>query len=258
MEPLPNEFENLQSVYIRTYNRVVRQGFRDGIEDDDFSTPEGQMKRACLIQDNDSALQMLLRINLFYIVRGEAKQLHPPIYEMPISDNEPVMLHPQVILKFQEDSENRHRRENRILKNVRVSFRMMDENTSTITQTEIDRLQRNIARLFPRDYKFKTGRYKVSYLDEVKGYRLILTPYSKAIGERLIEKVLSIRDHNPEWSRLSISEQPRRNFNTQEYTTILNERRRLPKPRSIAECFLKKATLKLHGHLAEIPLYETY
>ena len=69
--PAPgNEWEFLQSVLMRLYNRVVRDDFRDGIPDDTISTPESALRYACLIKDNDTAPMALCRMFLYFLVRG--------------------------------------------------------------------------------------------------------------------------------------------------------------------------------------------
>lgn len=248
-----NEFENLQTVYMRTYNRLVQQSFRENIPDDDFSTPESQMKNACLVKDNDSASIMQLRVDLFFMVREEGKRLHPIHYEMPLPEWESTFYRPQVILRFEEVRPPGGRVVNP--KTVRVSFRLTNETAETITQTEVDGLSRRIEQQFPRSYVFKTGRYKMSYRDKSHGYELILSPYSRAIGERMIGKVLAVGGHEPDWERMTVSEAPQRNYLRDEYIRVLGNRQMMPKRRRVAEVILKKAVLKVHGQLADIPLY---
>lgn len=250
-----NDFENLQSVYIRTYNKLVRQSFREDIPDDDITTPEAQMKAACLIKDSDSALQMLLKSNMFFMVREEGRRLHPPIYEAVMPDQEPVVNHPQLILRFSEDQAAQQRARRKQPKTVRISFRIMNQTVSQISQSDCDRFQTAIRSQFPNTFYFKTGRTKMSYYDDQRGYRLIIAPHSTAIGERLIDRVLAIQGHSPNWERLTVSEAPRRNFSRRDTVTILGQQRQLPDRRPIADVRLRKATLKLG--LEDVVLWET-
>ena len=87
--PAPgNEWEFLQSVLMRLYNRVVRDDFRDGIPDDTISTPESALRYACLIKDNDTAPMALCRMFLYFLVRGRGLEEPsiPMIWELKEGD----------------------------------------------------------------------------------------------------------------------------------------------------------------------------
>ena len=251
----PDDFENLQTVYQRVYNKLVKESFREDIPDDDFATHESQMRYACLIKDTDSATMMLLKSNMFFVIREEAKRFHPPHYELPIYEWDSVVSRPQILMRFQE-SKSDARQHHRQPKIIRVSFRLMDETSETLTQAKVDQLKHRIPIQFPRNYQFKTGRYKMSYRDKTKGYELVITPHSTAIGEKLIEKVLAIGSDTPDWEKMSVSQAPRRNYDATQRVRILNESHTLPHRRAIADLILKRVVLKVHGGLADIPLYE--
>ncbi|MGF1535365.1 MAG: hypothetical protein ACFB4J_02605 [Elainellaceae cyanobacterium] len=254
----PNDFENLQSVYMRVYNRMVRESFREDIPDDAFSTPEAQMRYACLIKDNDTATMMQLRSNLFLMIREEAARLQAPIYGIPTAEyQEAVRFRPQVQLHFEEPRDEAAAA-NRERKRVRASFRLMNKTPETVTQTDMTALRNRIAQQFPRSYRFRTGRYKLSYRHREEGLELVIPPYTEPEGRQFISKVLLVAGATPEWDRLTVSTYPDRNFNRREYARILGRRRRLPQQRPVANVYLKKAELKLHGMLTDAQLYETW
>jgi hypothetical protein len=250
-----NDFENLQSVYLRTYNKLVKKSFRADIDDDDFATPESQMRNACLIKDSDTATMMVLRSNLFYIVRGEARALHPPIYGLPAQDyHESVKFKPQVIFLFQESREDASKAKRRP-KTVRASFRLNSKTTSNITQADIDRLTTKIKGQFPATYRFKTGRIKASYRDKDRGLELVLSPYSTNEAKTLITKLLSAQgvietgSDSPDWTKLSLSQKAVSNFDVNEYVRVLGKRKALPKRRPVTTVSLRRVELFLHGQL---------
>ena len=250
----PSSFENLQSVYRLTYNRKVREMFRDDIPDDSFSTPESQLKNAMLIQGNDSANIMLLRINLFRMYREE--QQIPDVYGIPITSfDETVVYRPQVCLSFLEPLEEARTRNAR-QKRVRVSFRLMNETSETLTQSNITSLESGIRREFPDSYVFNTGLIKISYRDKPSGYELILNPSTVNEGKEMINQVLGIRNHVFNDDFMTVSQSPGRNYKAVPTQRILGESVRMPERRRITKVRLKRAELKIHGLAKDIILLE--
>lgn len=250
-------FEHLQDVYMRVYNRQVRASFRADLQDGDISTPSASMKEACLIKDTDNAQMMLLRLNLFYFVREEARNLQPINYLMPFPEwNDDVTNKPQVILYFEETKEDAKAKKRRAI-TQRVSFRLMNETVETITKADIEELSREIRTTFPRTYRFRKGRIKLSYRDKKNGYELIITPYSENEGRELITKVLSLRDKVPDWELLTNSESGR-NFAKRETVVYQGKPKKLGEKRPIGYVILKRAELKLPGGVGSEVLYETW
>ena len=63
--PLPDNFspwEHLQNVLRQVHNRIVKEEFSDITDDDDIVTPRGSLKKACLLDDNDSAEMTVFKV----------------------------------------------------------------------------------------------------------------------------------------------------------------------------------------------------
>ena len=253
-----NDFEQLQSVVRRLHNRIVRDDFRDDIQDDDLQTPEGALRYACLVKENDSAQMMCMRFWVFYLMREYGSRLHPAMYIHPVEDyQESVQFKPQLVMWFWEPQAEAKLR-NKPAKRVRVSFRLVKETSETISQVDIDGLKSRVKTEFPKSYRFKTGRYKASYRDKPNGIELILAPYDEGQAKTMVEKVLNIAQVRTDWTNFSISTHPDRNYTQQEYVQILGERKKLPSKRPITNVYLKKAELHIHGLTESVPIFESY
>ena len=253
-----NQFEMLQSLIRRIQNRIVRESFREDIADDDIATPEGFLKAKCLHHDNDTGVMTLMRLFLFYVIREEGRRLHPAMYTYPVDDYQAsVKFKPQVVFWFWEP-QNEAKTRKRPAKRVRASFRLVRETLETLTVADVDRLKQRVKAEFPRSYRFKTGRLKASYRDKENGLELTLAPYSRTEAKEFIGKILDVADVTPDWDLFSISEYPDRNFSEQSRITILGESKKLPDKRPIANVYLKKAELHIHGNTESMVLYDSY
>lgn len=260
---LPSNFshaENFQDVVMKLTNKRVRKHFADVGPDDwepDLSTDRGRLRIACTHQEKDTLLETIGRLLLFNIEIGSSLDDLVHAYAMPVPDyHESVEFKPQVSLEFYESyaeakAANRNYRARAV-----VSFRLTDKESHTITQADISRLQTEIRTTFPKSYVFKKGRHKISYRDKKLGYELILSAYTEAEAKELITKVLSLRNHTPNWEYFNNSTSGK-NFNEKKSVTILGKRVTLPKRRPIANVRLKKAELKIHGRLKDIVLYDS-
>jgi hypothetical protein len=250
-------FEHLQDVYLKVFNKQVRASFREDLQDGDISTDAGSMKEACLIKDSDNAVMMLLRVNLFYLVREEGRQLHPPMYMLPMQEYQDELANKiQVILYFEESKDEARKKKRRPI-TQRCSFRLMKETVETLSAADVEELRREIRTTFPRTYKFRKGRIKLSYRDKANGYEMIVTPYTESEGRELITKVLSLRDKTPNWEFLTNSESGK-NFAKRETVIYQGKSKKTPEKRPIGYVYLKRAELKLPGGLGSETLYETH
>lgn len=257
--PAPNDFENLQSVYMRVYNKLVRESFREDIGDEDFSTPESQMKYACMIRDNDTAQMMQLRSNLFLFIREEAKTAQPAIYGIPVEEyQDSVAFRPQVQLYFEETRASRATHD-RQMKRLRVSWRLVNETSQSLTEGMVQAMRVRIGAQFPRAYTFKTGRTKINYRDKEVGAEWQVLSHTEGEGKHFLKKLARAAGFNTlNVEHLSVSYYPERNFNGATPITILGKRHRLPERRRIADVYLRRAELKIHGNLTDVQLYETW
>lgn len=258
-------WEHLQSTLMTYYNRDVREAFRDDIADDDFTTPEGVLRNSCLIKDNDTATMCNIKMMNFLFVRQRKQLLDGILIGKPeYGMDGAVPYHPQVTIFLEEKDRDYRRRiqkhsrdEHPRKKVVQVSFRYMDKTSETFGQGEISRLKIAIPQIFTPTYRFKTGRFKHSYRDPQNGYRMILSGYSKQESRELIDKVLQLRNNQPNWDYFTASTSDK-SFSTKESITVLGKRQRLPARRQVAEVYFRKAELYLYGIQKPISLFDRH
>lgn len=251
--PLPNNFsawEHFQSTLIQVQNRRVRDEFSDA-DDDDISTPRSSLKQACILRDDDSAMLTLLRLEFFYYVLRKAQDLQTPVYGIPVpSFQEARKFRPQIQLYFQEDSEDVEPGYTPVT--GEISFRLMTESAETITESEARNYANKIRTSFSSGAAFvwKKGKIMSTYTDRARGYQLQLLCRNRTEGRRVIEQILDIQGHSPDWQFMNVSEneEPTQRFPTvPSNVTIMGKSRKKPRQRPIADVRFQYALLHLHG-----------
>lgn len=252
--PLPQgfqEFEHLQDVYRRTINPIVREEFNDtDWEDDnpDLTTARSHLRYACTHKDSDSAQMTQMRADLFYMVVGKARALHPPIYGIPSTDlQEIVKFHPQVSLHFTQDQDSVP--DDLTPVRAQISYRLINESASTMNETKARALGNEIKNTFGTGggYRWRKGHYKVSYIDQSKGYYLRLLTYSEAEAREVIQKVLSLNEHTLDNDFLNVSETRRTLTATPGTQMVYGKPRRKPRDRPIAYVRFRYAQMDIWG-----------
>ncbi|MBT9314381.1 hypothetical protein [Leptothoe spongobia] len=252
-----NEWEHLQSTLIRVQNRIVRDSFRADLDIDNLTIPESALRHACLIKDNDTTQMVSLRLKLFYDIRESGNHGMPPIFALPdFHPHQFVKGKPQVIFTFSEKTDAWKARGAKRRKQVRVSYRIMDRDSEAVTEAQLRQLATAINATFPRSWSFKTGRYKVSYRDKEHGWDFITAPYTVPDGKELISRVLSLEGSTPDWSLLSVSEHPNRNYRERRTARVLGKTKELDEQRQIATTVLDKVEVHLYGSLQNIVLID--
>lgn len=255
-------FERRQNTFRQLHNREVREAFSDvfdipanGIPYDPTkitpnSSPRKLLRNDLLIEDNDSFSEMWLKRELLGFMKDDDTPVLLPSYDdVPISVTDKPHVHLHFIEKKSTAIIGKRKRAEAL-----ISFRIVNETISTITQTDLNNLRRDINLAFPSTYELKKGRFKYSYRDKANGFEFILTLLNETEAREVITKVLSIRDKVPDWDNLrtSISE---RNFTTRKTVTILGQVEKLPLERPITDCYLYKAVVSL-GRLKKINLLQ--
>ncbi|OUC15639.1 MAG: hypothetical protein B0A82_05800 [Alkalinema sp. CACIAM 70d] len=258
--PLPegfSEWEHLQDQIIRIHNRQVRDYFSDIVEDNDLTTPRGSLRHACLMKDEDTSVMTQLRLWLFEVTAGHAKSLQPDIYGLPVTTfQERYTFAPQVQLYFLEPATQTENGYPQV--EGEISFRLTEPEYENVTPTEARNLARRIKSVLATPpFVWKKGRILCTYKDEKKGYNFQIYVTSETEARRVIEQVLDIRTHTPEWDYLTVHES-RRNFPIVPPTkTIYGKSRRLPRQRPRADVRFRYAALHLHGVPNAITLVST-
>lgn len=244
-----SEFERRQSTLMQLRNRKIRQDyFADVIDTTPNDSPRRILMDDLLIKDNDCFADMWLKSELLKEVMEEDTPVFLPNYDdIPISVTDKPHVHLYFIEKKSTAILAKRRRVDAL-----VSFRITDKTVSTITQSDLNELKREINLAFLSTYQLKKGRIKYSYRDKVNGFEFILSLTSESEAKEVITKVLAIRDKVPDWDRLSASTSEK-NFDSIQNINILAQLQKLPKQRPIANCYLKSAYVTF-GKLRKIDL----
>lgn len=248
---ISNEWKNLRSFLRKTHNREVNEWFRD-VEDavPENTTGRKQSKRACLIRGKDSQNMALLKIHAFmYIV--QRVQLRPNVFGTPTGTVQAQRkFRPQIVLEFIEDEIDAETGYGRV--DGRISFRLMNETSESLTITELRALANKVELEFmaSNGYVWKKGKDLCSYTDWAKGYQLQLLVRNKTDAKALITKVLDIQGHTPDWSKLNYKEndEPTEAYPTiPPNNTILGQVNREPRIRPIASVRFATAYCSIWG-----------
>lgn len=258
-----NDFEHLQDVIIRTYNKKVRDSFKDDILDDDIKTPEGALKYACLIKDKDTSGVMTLRMLLFSLVRGDFEILNH-IYATPILDyHRDVKFAPQIVLLFKEsqsDAKLNKRPTNPV--RMRVSFRLNKIDEDSIKQTDLDKWATKARALFPKTYTHVIGLNRYSYRDSERGLGFLIRGSSMNEATEMFKKIIDLieyirtnsvnLDKNPLYfagSKITTHKDESVSTSKTVKLTGLNESYKIPQRYKNVKVHFYKMELHIHGRL---------
>lgn len=254
---IPAEFsetEHLQNL-IRLYvNKMIREDFRDlggDAWEPDVTTKRGAMRYAMTHKDSDPIPHTLLRLFLYYFVYSKARDLQAPIYGIPSIDfQEYTKFHPQVHLFFHEDIDDVEEGYQPI--KGKIAFRLMDESSDSMTRTKAEILANRIKTNFAANngFRWHKGWHMAQYKDPKKGYHLQLYVFDRGEAKRVIEQVLDIQGHSPDWGLFQFNERdnPASQFPTIPGTErIYGKIRRKPRRRPRAYVRFRSAELHLHG-----------
>ena len=167
-----NDFEHLQSVIKRLHNKEVREAFSDLGGDEwlpNINSARASLRQACTIYDSDSALIMLLKQNLYFLTLRKAKDYQATILGMPKGSMDAIRKYrPQIMLYFKEDSGDVDPEFGPV--EGRISFRLMDEDSESITKAKLTTLANKIKTEFGNSngYRWKKGKEYYSYTDKDK------------------------------------------------------------------------------------------
>jgi hypothetical protein len=255
--PLPDNFspaEHLQDVVMLIQNKIVRAEFND-VGDDawvhDITSSRGSLRVACTHEDADSIDMTLTRLWLFYGILRKCQDFHPAIFGIPsTSFQETTKYHPQIRLHFIEKTTEVEKGYQPL--ESQVSIRLMNETTETLTKAEATIIANKVKTLFHTGVPFfwKRGKQLISYTDQSKGYYFQLLVYDITNAKKVIEQVLDIRGHTPDWKLLNTKQnaEPSTTYPTVPVTkTIMGKPYKQPRRRPVGTVHFKYAVLHLHG-----------
>lgn len=249
-----SDIEHLQLTIRRYLNKQIREDFRDLYGENDSWQPEvgttrGSMLQALLHQDSDPITVTATRMMLYYFTYGKAQALQAPIYGMPATHfQESIKFHPQVRLLFIEDQSLVEDGYEPV--KADISFRLMNETENTITPAKAKTLANKINSLFAtgKGFTWKKGREKWIYTDQSKGYQLRVLGWNEIEAKKIIEQVLDVQGHTPNWEEYLSKSTRERRFSTIPGThQIYGKQRRKPRDRPVAFVRFRLAELKVWG-----------
>ncbi|MGB5768946.1 MAG: hypothetical protein WBM32_03615 [Crocosphaera sp.] len=258
-----NAYEHLQDVVRKTHNREVRDAFSDLGDDEwlpDINTPRGSLRQACTIDDKDTASMILMRQNLFFLTLRKAKDYQADIIGTPKGNVDSTRQYrPQIVFSFKEDSGNIEEGYDPVV--GRLSFRLMDETSTSITNNKLQQLANKIKLEFGSNngYVWKKGKKYYAYTDKAKGYQLQILAINENEAKDLIRKVLAIQNHVLEEKRLTTNtnaDQAEAYPIIPPNINILNEVQREPRKRPVANVRFQHAVCNIWGKQKIVPLYD--
>lgn len=256
-----NEVELLQSVIRRYVNRQIREDFQDLGGDDwepEVGTTRGAMRHALTHKDADSVPITLARMFLYYFTYGKAQALQAPLYGIPATQfQESIKFHPQVKLLFLEDQSLVEKGYEEV--KAEVSFRLMGETESTITPAKAQTLARKINTLFAtgQGFTWKKGHEKWVYTDQSRGYLLRVLAWNESEAKKIIEQVLDVQGHTPNWQEYLSKSTRQRSFSAIPGNHLVyGKQRRKPRDRPVAFVRFRYAELKVWGMAHAVTLVD--
>lgn len=255
---ISKQWQLVRSWLRKTYNKEVHEYFKDldPALDPDNSTGRSTTKAVCLIGASDSqgiAVQKQENFRRLKELVGLGACAPSHDYErLPGLSFRGI---PQVQLWFLEkystakaDGRAKHPAE------ARVSFRINDdwsvESTARAMALKIkDKFATPI-------FQFNAGEVKVTYWDKTKGYDFRLLVASKEEGKRIIESVLDINGHTPQWKHLGVHNSDD-DFATPETARVIGKTVKIASERPRTNLYFRYAIAKVPPLSDEIALVDT-
>lgn len=255
---LPEGFshaEHLQDTLRRTFKREVRDWFREvDLDDVDITTARGSLATACDHQDEDSLLMTLGRVLLFETLRGRfAERLvgsSGDVGHTSYRTDVRRRTRPKIKLYFLEDQGDVEPGYAPV--DGQITFRLMDYTPGTLTpaiaQTIAQRIKSNFAT--GNGFVWRKGRNMYSYSDWAKGYQLQLLCRSDSDARQVVDAVLDIQNHTPDWTYFNekVNADPAGAYPTiPDIDRAYGEQRRQPRRRPVANVRFQYASLEVLG-----------
>jgi hypothetical protein len=254
----PNTWEHLQTTLMQVQNRIVREEFNDVEDDDNIATPRQSLKVASMLKDDDSAIETIIKLIFFYVVLRKASDLQPAIYGIPVTTfQDSVKFLPQVRLFFLEDSHDVEHGYSPV--EAEITIRLIGETSESMTEAKAKTIANKIRTLFcaGNGFTWKKGREMWTYKDPSKGYNLQLLAWSETEAKKVIEQVLDIQSHSPNWDKYLSGTTKKKTFPTVPVMSrIYGKLRREARERPIATVRFRYAELKLHGLPNDVQLVD--
>lgn len=135
----------------------------------------------------------------------------------------------------------------------RISFRLMNKTPQTIARQDLEFYANRIKTLFGGESPFiwERGKESYSYTDHIRGYRFKILAANEQAARKVVEQVLDIQSHSPEWelmNRNTAVVAPETKYDdTPGKQTILGKSYREPRRRPRVTMVFLKAEIHIPG-----------
>jgi hypothetical protein len=143
----------------------------------------------------------------------------------------------------------------------RLTWRLMNETSETITKGELTRIGEQIKAIFGANngYVWQKGKEMYTYAEWDKGYQMQILARSAAQAQDLTTKILSLQGHTPTWKFMTKTEnleEQARYPETPQTKVILGETVTMPKLRPNVEVRFTHADARVHKLTQPVILFD--
>ncbi|MEH2211899.1 hypothetical protein [Nostoc sp.] len=259
----PNDVELIQQFCLQYVNKSVRGHFKDldEIAESELTTTNSRhvAKMVSLHKDKDPITLTVARLLCFYFSMGDFESSSDLLDTEKYIPAKLRQYHPQIKLYFIEDLNDVEPGYSRL--DGTISFRLMSENSETLSKTDLERYGNKIKSIFGAGSGliWKKGKTMYVYADWDRGYQLQLLCRNTSDAKNLIQKTLDIQNHTPDWKYLSFEEnaEPAEKYPTiPGHKTILGKQIKDSRSRPICEVKFKESMIRVPGLKNLICLYD--
>ncbi len=184
------------------------------------------------------------------------------VYGTPVSSyQETVVFAPQVQLLFLEKKDDQLDKDKPLIDGS-ITFRLMNKTNETITATDVDLLAQKVESKFAKPpFVWNKGKKCYTYFDKKKGYQLKINVPNEVEAKRVIEQVLDLQGHSPEWEFLNLNQavqELQKYDETPRSKIILGKPRKQIRRRPIGKVTFYRAELHIHGLDQPVVLHPLY
>ncbi|MBD2204940.1 hypothetical protein H6G33_04225 [Calothrix sp. FACHB-1219] len=226
-----------------SFNREVYDWFKDA----DSNNTRKALRDDLLIGAKDSIAIAQVKMRAFREIIQKT-HLKPDIIGMPKIDvDADVTYKPEVTLFFKQNKESVPK--GKTAKTARMSYRLMNQTSSSLSKAELRTLGQNIYNDFakPTPYRFNKGKIIGWYVKPEDGLNLQIYAHTSEIGETVARKIIAHRNLTFDDNIFKFTT-PNRNSDTTPGTiTILGETQQKPIWRPTVFVEFEHASINLHN-----------
>ncbi|HLO85851.1 MAG TPA: hypothetical protein VK203_12705 [Nostocaceae cyanobacterium] len=224
-------------------------------QDDDNNEDRKKVRDLLLIGAKDSIQTVQIKMRTFREV-VQKTHLKPTIVGIT-KDNydSDISYRPEIVIYFLQNKQSVPRGETPT--DARVSFRLMNETSESITVSELKRWAQKIqAAFFNPIYKFRKGKVITWYIDKKNGFHLQIYGLNAAEGEKVARDVVKLADKTFDEDILKETNPKRSNTTSNGTIKILGKTKKKPKWRPSVVVEAAYAYALIHGEPNPIMLVD--